>query len=417
MSENDYNLTCGQRWQISRSARPVQRIYRLSESFDSSAFLPALRSVIARHPALRIQLIQTEKGWRQRFPDQGVEYSEVQIRGITRTYRSIYAELLLEEERKRTLDLRCEPPVKTKVLKVNGVYWLSLCVDHISADQIGFDLFERELLYAYQQTLNGLAITSKPSESFINYITKEVSDRHKVENSNLLYWQDQLKSLPMRELSYIKKSLVSVSTFNFEIGGKDFYSFMIFCKSMKCSAFHIIVATQLLLLAGVRGINDIILNIPISNRLLPVEQSIIGNLAMLLHVRFFITQNEPIHEFLIRIRNKIFTAMTHRQYSYTSLMRNVNLEAQGEGVKPSFPIICNFVTESARIDYPNILFESRMDNQSRAVRNIYRSNFWVNARQYKSKLGIRIDWDADTWPISIDEMNLKYLAFFKKFIE
>ncbi|HSH65484.1 MAG TPA: hypothetical protein VLB84_06730, partial [Bacteroidia bacterium] len=54
--EESFYLTCGQRWllhlleQEPDLARPVQRIYRLDNAFDSSAFLEAFQGVISSHP-------------------------------------------------------------------------------------------------------------------------------------------------------------------------------------------------------------------------------------------------------------------------------------------------------------------------------------------------------------------------------
>src|SRR5437867_1807382 len=128
ISEQDFYLTAGQRWLVHRfeispdSSLPIQRIYLLNNDFSYTAFVKAIQHTLYCHPSLRLQLVKTKDGWRQRFPDQNVNISEVKVRGLGRLYRSIYGNLLISEEAKKTFDLRSESPVKAKVLKINKNY-------------------------------------------------------------------------------------------------------------------------------------------------------------------------------------------------------------------------------------------------------------------------------------------------------
>ncbi len=418
--EEHYGLTCGQRWLLKlletapELARPVQRIYRLSKDFDSSAFLEALQGTVASHPALRLQLVQTNNGWMQCFPDQEVNVSGEEVRGRTPEMRAAYAAMLIAEEAKTTLDLRVEPPVKVKIVKVDGDYLLSLCVDHLAADEIAFDLFEQELLLSYQQLVSGSSVSKTVSESFYTYLSKEIAQQD-TEPANLLYWQQQLKDVPLNKDSHDEISWVPASVFNYQLTGASLQSLLNFCQKHKCSLFNVVIAFQVLLLAEVSGSDDVVLNIPVSNRARANERSIIANLSMLLHVRFSIKTNEPLHQFVLRVRDQVLTAMAHRQYNYSSLSRFMTAEAERKGFNIEWLQGCNFVVDNGPLTFPNILFEERMDNIPGRFYDVPRSSFTVAARQTKSALNIGIEWDSIVWPVSTEEMEAKFLLAVQKF--
>jgi len=396
-------------------ARPLQRIYRLNSNFDYTAFLQAIEHTVASNPALRLQLFRNNSGWRQRFPDQPVNISEVKVKGIGRLFRSIYANLLIAEEGKSPLDLQREPPVKVKIIKVNGEYLLSLCVDHIAVDGISYDRFEWELLDSYQKVINGLPMSGKPTEPFFKYLLKEVTQKKQnMEALNLLFWEQHLKGATLGISSKAKKSSVKGNRLNYQITGQPYIDLLKFCRAHRCTLFNVIEACHLLLLNEIGNLKDNVLSIPISNRIGANEQSLIGNLFIPLYVRFSLTPNEPIPKFLIRIRDITLNAMIRRQFDYGSLMRFLSAEAKRRGTNINLTRECNLIVNKEPLLYPNDLFAERLDNLPVQSIKVNQASFNFFVRQNQNKLSINILWDATMWPISIDDMASKFLMTLKR---
>jgi hypothetical protein len=333
------------------------------------------------------------------------------VRGLGRLYRSIYGNLLISEEAKKTFDLRSESPVKAKVLKINKNYLLSLCVDHIAADGISFDLFERELLCSYQKVLNGLPLSGSPDKGFFKFISKEIKQQ-KDEDNNLLYWKQQLGSAPIsiKVDPGIKFTPVIANVFRFQFSGEPFLELLDFCKTFKYSTFNIIVACHLLLLAEAGASEEIVLSIPFSNRILAEEQCIIGNVFVPLHVRFSLIRNEPTSKFMLRIKETLLNAMFHRQYHYPSLSHFLFQETKKTNTRLNLTRECNLIVENEP-RFPNTLFAQQIIHDRVKT---HKTSFHVFGRQSDSMVSITITWDGTTWPISENDMVKKFQKVIRK---
>lgn len=419
--QHDFPLTCGQRWllhlleQSPDQARPVQRVYRLSHGIDTAALLEAMEHVIAIHPALRMRLVKKKNAWMQHFPVQDVNITGEEIQGRTPEMRAAYASMLIAEEAKAALDITKEPPVKAKIIKIDDDYLLSLCIDHLAADETAFDLFEHALVAAYQQATDGQLLPAVQQDSFFSYLPRETAQQP-VEEKNLLYWQQQLKDVPLQGNATEELKWTPASVFEYDVAGQSLQSLLNFCKAHRCSLFNVVVAAQLLVLSEAANIDDIVLNIPVSNRPRAEDKSIIANLSMLLHVRFNVIQDEPLHALVVRVRDQLLNAMAHRQYDYASLSRFVAAQAQQRGINASWLVGCNYVMEQVQPAFPNALFAERLDNLPGRMYDIPLGSFTVASRQSASKLHVLIDWDANAWPVALDDMKIKFESVLQQFI-
>lgn len=419
--QQDFPLTCGQRWllhlleQSSDQARPVQRVYRLGNSIDTAALLEAMEYVIALHPPLRMRLVKKKKGWMQRFIEQDVNITGEEIQGRTAEMRAAYASMLIQEEAKTALDLTKEPPVKAKIIKIDNDHLLSLCIDHLAADEMAFDLFEHALVSAYKQAVDGQLFAAEQQNSFFSYLSREIAQQE-VEEKNLLYWQQQLKDVHFYGDATDELKWTPASVFEYDVASQSLQSLLNFCRAYRCSLFNVMVAAQLLLLSKACNVNDIVLNIPVSNRPRAEDKFIIANLSMLLHVRFNVIQGEPVNGLVVRVRDQLLNAMAHRQYDYASLSRFVAARAQECGINANWLSGCNYVMEQVQLTFPNALFAERLDNLPGWMYDIPSGSFTVANRQSASKLHVLIDWDANAWPVAVDDMKIKFESVLQEFI-
>lgn len=414
-------LCCGQRWllhlfeETPDMARPVQRTYRLNSAFDPSAFLEAFQSIVASHPALRLRLRHSKSGWKQHFPEQKASISWEEIKGQTAKMRAAYAGMLLTEESKIPLDLRKESPVKAKVIKVDGEYLLSLCIDHLAADELAFDLFEQALSNAYAGTGESPGAPTA-SETFFDFLRREF-EQQSSEQQNLIYWKELLKNSPPSKKGSDALQWVPATITDYEVTGADFQELQQFCRMQKCSVFHVVIACQLLILAKAGELDELILNIPVSNRIRAQERTIIANLSMLLHLRFSIQTNEPAAALVIRVRDQLLKAMVHRQYDYARLSEFLAEDAEKRNITSNWLVGCNFITGSNHTAFPNSLFEERLDNRADRTFDIPGTSFTLSAHQTETGLRLGIEWDETTWKLSKEDMNTTLSVILRQFID
>ena len=419
MPEDGFYLTCGQRWLVDNMminpplSRSIQRVYLLNKVVDYFALVKSIRFTVASHPSLRLRLFRLSTGWRQYFPDQTAHISGTEVNGIMPERCHLQVQKILAEEVNSVLDLTKESPVRAKIIKVNGESLLSLCVDHIAADGMSFDLLEKTMYDYYQHLTSGAPLPLTDSDTFISYLEGE-SSQQSIEHDNSLYWQAHLKAAPIYINSNCKRELVPISSFHYQIVGTTFQRLLTFCRLHRCTILSVLVSVQLLLLFGSDGADDIVLGIPISNRALVGEESIVGNLFIPLYIRFILIPNEPVIEFVQRIRDQILDAMDHRQYDSTSLIRFLSSEGKKKDCNFKIVLGCNLMRDDNPIIYPNSLFLDRLDLQLSQFCNIYEKSFYLVARQTGSMLDIDIKWDAASWHVKTEDMEIKFLIALRK---
>jgi len=417
----DFRLTIGQRFFAHRfemwpnSSRPNQRMYRLNDDFNYGAFVKAVQHTIDSHAGLRIRLFREKDEWRQYFPNQKANVVGEVLNGPKPDQCLSYAKKVIIEEAYRPLDLKYECPIKAKVINVNEQYWLSLCGDHMAIDEIGFNLLEKEIEKAYRIIVSEKILPEVSQEPYINYLKKEET-RKATEERNLIYWQEQLKGAPML-IDTFNNGHVHANYYVYELTGEHYSILLDFCKRSKFSLFNILTAAHLLVMAESGKKSDLTLSFVIANRFNPEEQNLIINLVMLLHVRFFVKQDEPLAELLTRVRETSIAALIHRNYDYASLYRIMAAEARQNGCFPNLGRECNLIVDDDPLQFPNSLFMERMEEKPKGNFQTMKTGFSIYAQQTPKKLSVNVTWDPSTWAITNEEMAVRFPLLINQFMD
>jgi hypothetical protein len=409
-----YPLTFGQQFLVQRfemdpkNAFPLQRIYRLQDSFDYTAFKESVTYLINKHPSLRLRLLKSDVGWGQKFIDQSAVVSMTRVRGITKSYRMVYGILLMSHEVKPALNLEKDSPVRITVFRLKNEFYLSLCIDHIAADEISFGIFERELVDHYIKAAANKLIASFPSDSFQNFICNEYEKRSQ-EQGNLNFWCKEFVGVRPLEIPVSKKPYSIASKYINILKDEDFERLMKLTIKYKYSILTVIVAMHLLIIYESRKINDIVLSIPISNRIKEEHQLTVANIFIPLHIRFIWKPEDPITKILNGIRTTLFNAIIHSQYNPANLVAFV---AQNNSGRVDFSRECNFIAEDDVLDYPNDLFIERIDEQLKNKEMLPPGGLNFNARKIRDNILFKLMWDGEFWNIKPEYMNT---IFYKTF--
>jgi hypothetical protein len=407
-------LTAGQRWlvhlleQAPGLARPVQRIYRLRRPVNTVALLGAFRHVVSAQPALRLRLVRAEKGLAQAFPKIDGDISGLRIQGRDATLQHAFASHIVALEPRRTLDLGNEPPFLLKVLEWDDETWLSVCLDHIAADDWAADIFERELGGAYARELRGELHEPSPAASALYACLEREAAQREREPANLAYWRSQLMGIPLSRLDASLPLWVPATTHRFGLSADALGALVRACRSRQCSPFAAVVAALVALLLELTQNDELVINVPVSGRTQASDHTVIMNLSMLLHLRFRKADVQLGASWLRHVRNQLMEAMAHRQFEYAALGDAVATDAASRGGEVHFRTGISYIIERNTDLASNLLFEARID-ESLGADSIPRACFTVACRESTAGLKLTFDRDAASWPITNTELEQRYL--------
>jgi hypothetical protein len=387
----------------------VQRIYRLREPLDTVSLLAAFRYVVASNPALRTRLVETPDGWRQWFPELEAEISGIVVEGRTRETRAAYAQHIFAKDSAQPLDLRSDPPFLARIIRVDGEHYFSLCLDHIAADDLATDIFERELDDAYLREKEGKSHPpSSASQYFFHYLARETAQDAK-EASNLEYWRNHLIGHSLDLSKTEERKWVAGETHHWQISGGEFERLKGACHSHRSSVFSAVLGAYVRLLSELGRTEELVVNVPVSNRTQAVDHGLIANLSMLLHLRFNVAGTAPDPQFLIAVRNQILDGMAHRYYSYSALSEIMSQNAAARGGHVHWLAGCSYIIERELKRTTSPLFEERLDNLPGAKIDIPSGGFALTCRENLFRLHFAADWDLSCWPSHSHQMETRFL--------
>jgi hypothetical protein len=411
-----YSLLCGQRWlawhaaQSPADARPVQRIYKCCDKLDTVALLAAFRLVVRRHPSLRLRLAARNGTWRQYFTNEPADIAGLIIRDRTAAIRMAYARHVLQEESSTPIDLTRAPPFRAKLIKFDGQHIFSLSIDHIAADDIAFDVLIQQLEQAYRREITGQPHPELDADqAFFDYVRHE-SVRHAEEPANLDYWKSQLAGAPVTQPEGHTDNWVPGRADQWVIGGDAFQELQNACRIHRCSVFHAVVSALAYLIGGLRGGNDIVLNLPVSNRARAADHGIVGNLSMLLHVRFRLQDRAPSPAGLRMVRDHIAEAMVHRHYDYRRLSRALASAASKRGGVFDWLTGCSYIAERDELEAAGELFTERYDQGPRQRFEIVRGACVMTCRADKKRICFSVERDASQRLDDAADLPQRYCA-------
>lgn len=408
-----FPLMCGQRWlayvqqQEPSFARPVQRIYRLRRPVDTSALLAAFRYVVSAHPSLRLNL--NADGSRQRFPSIKAEIAGVTVRGRTPRLRAAYARSIMAADAERAFDLTSEPPFLVKVVELDGERYLGLTLDHLAADERAADILEVELNEAYARELRGVPHPPPRADAFIDYLRLEPARRAK-EAHNLEWWVRQLAGAPLGPAESEALRWVPGQTRAWELSAHGLRQLETSSGVLRCSVFAALVAAQAELLCRATQKYDLVLNIPVSNRVRPAEHTWIANLSMLLHVRLRPPTAVTSGEWVTYVRDQLLDAMAHREVDYSQLSAALTHEAASRGGRLHWTAGSSFIDARAAPPLDDGVLAERLDDKEADLISVPDGSCAFTTRWSADRLHVSVVWDPARLHLDAPLLQEDYLA-------
>jgi Condensation domain len=396
-------------------SRPVQRVYRLPNDVNLVALPTAWRKIAINHAALRLQLVETDEGWRQIFPHEEPVMKGISIQGASSEHRAAYLQREILSDARIPIDLSHDSPLRAKVFEIDGAYYMSVCVDHLAADEIAFDLIEQALSMAYWEEQSGLSLEMERTthSDFIQFIDRERS-RQVEENYNLDYWLAQLEGAPIGSTEVNDLEWQPAVSVRGLLNKKSLGAIERACRAFGCSPFAAVLAAHVLLITQLKEEDDWVVNVPVSNRAIAADHNTIGNLSMLLHLRLRGLVSQSPDSLRCLVSDRLLEGMKHRLYDYQALSEHVVAQASARGGQLHWRQGCNFIAERAS-DFslaPNFLERIDPDSiyPSGVQLTVPQASFTTSFRCHASGAHFNLEWDPQSWPISSEEAPARFLG-------
>lgn len=401
-------LSCGQRWihhvgvHAQSLGRPVQRIYRLPPSTDTSALQAALRTVVREADAFRLRLVLTPEGWRQHFPGWEPDIEGLAVHGGTTTQQLTYGLRAFAQRAAQPFDLTREPPLAVHLVRTEDELLLSITVDHLAADDTGFDLLEDRLAEAYEAIVEGRQPSRPSGDRFSDYLSREAASAAR-ESASWEYWRNELCGAPLEpaspdaKLHWVPGASVLERV---DDGGRLAAE----CRALGCSPFAAVLASQALLLARVSGEWDRVFNVPVSNRTSAGERSMPAHLSMLLHLRLRIDPRSTTRALLRHVRDVVLRSMAHRHFDYASVSDAVARDAEARGGRAHWMVGCSYVVEGPG-ERPSARLLERLDGGVHSNVHLPQGTFALQCRHQTDALHLDVLWDPAAWSLSPTDVS------------
>ena len=381
-------------------ARPVQRIYRLPDSLDTVALLAAYRLTVKSNEALRLRLVCAGGVWWQQFTDWIPTIEGINVRGGTPEQREAFALNALLSQSAEAFDLTNDPPIVAGITSVDDRFFFALTVDHLAADDLAFDQIERELTQHYRALIADSDEEQAASTGrFCAYLDRE-QVQTATSDASLAFWADLLRGAPLSS-SEMSMHWVDGIAIKFALDREVTNRLTAQCRKLACSPFIALLAAQALLLCGLGGGHDLVINVPFSNRAGAADQLVVGNLSILTHLRIQLNPDERLDDFIKRLRDLVLNAMKHRNYDYPVLSDIVARDAQERNGVAHRMLGCSYLVEREPGDG---LLLDRVTPPTMTNPQTPNGSFALACRHRRQEMEISVVWDPEQWQITGEQL-------------
>lgn len=340
-------------WLINRlepdtSLYNVSSAWRLPHTVDVEALQSALGSVVERHDALRVRIVESEVGIEQFVTDAVPEIEVVDYDGMALTDAQTQAMEFIRLRSADPFDLTRPPFLRVWLLRLpQETCMLLVVMHHIASDGWSMSIFARELSHAYRCRITGEDPAWPPLP--IRYVDFAHSQRSAASSvlleRQLAFWRKQLHGLEPIELptDFDRPNhaahLGDVERFTIE--ADQVHALASLARQQGATLFMVLLGALHTLLFRLGAAPDHAIGAPVANRRRTEHESMIGFFANTLVLRTDLSGNPAFSEVISRTRNCLLEALDHQDTPFEKLVVELNPERE-HGRNPLFQVAFAF---------------------------------------------------------------------------
>ncbi|MDZ8032059.1 non-ribosomal peptide synthetase [Nostoc sp. DedSLP04] len=300
---------------------------RLTGNLNRAALEQSLQEIIHRHEALRTNFVIVDGQPTQVIREQGI-VSVVDLTHLPTIEQESSLQQLVQQQAIQSFNLATEPLVRAKLLVLSQTeHALLVCMHHIVSDGWSMDVFVQELAMLYDAYSQGKpsSLTPLPIQYADFALWQKDWLQGDVLQSQLSYWQQQLKDAPALLSLPTDRPRPAVQTFNganlqFTLSVELTNRLTKLSQEQGTTLFMTLLAAYDILLYRYTGQEDILVGSPIANRDRSEIEGLIGFFVNTLVMRTNLAGNPSFSELLTRVREMALGAYTHQDLPFEMLV-------------------------------------------------------------------------------------------------
>ncbi|MFT4924012.1 MAG: amino acid adenylation domain-containing protein [Phenylobacterium sp.] len=321
----------------------MQTVVRIEGDLQLDALEQALLAVTRHHAILQVTYHQVNGSAVQRFnPDLQVPLMVSDILPSQLTQ-------LLDTAANKTFDLTTQAPLKVYLYSINNQqHYCQLVQHHIASDEWSMTLLLNQLMLAYQQAVDGKAITLPPHQvDYLDYAHWQNSPLVKAEQqAGIDFWRQKLAALPtqqrlpfdhQREASQRQGDAVS-----FTLSATLSQQLKTLATQQQCSLFMLLISAYSALIHQQTRANsrneDIVIGTDVANRAHLQTEDMLGFFVNLIPLRMQLTPTLRFSDHLQNVRQNCLDSFDHQSVPFEQIVETVNPE-RITGVHPLVQVL------------------------------------------------------------------------------
>jgi len=354
----------------------------------------ALRQAAERHDALRARF--DSDGRIQHFSARlDLEIPLVDLTSLSDQERKTRLQSLIDAEARTRFDLNQGGLVRAQLIRIGPQHHQLLFTSHhIVCDGWSTNALLDEVAKLYNALKGGCSCDLPPAMPFAAYAqSQQEFFKSPGGSENDKYWVEQFRDpappldLPTDHIRPAMKEFKG-ATYRKKIDAQTLNGIKKFGASQKCTLFVTLLAGLQILLARLSGQDDIVIGIPSAGQSLVEDKALVGHCVNFLPLRARIESGQTAASFLEQVRQTLFAAYDHQNYTYGRLVRKLNLQ-RDPGRLPLTEIQFNLERVGEGIHFDGI--ETEIDPNPKAF-----VNFDIFLNVVETKDGLVLDCDYNT---------------------
>ncbi len=310
-------------------------VLRLRGTLREDLLIASLHSIVIRHEVLRTTLGFSDGSFQGLVvPDPGPPLRCYDLRAMDGRSKQEEIERLIDRTIKTPFDLSRDIPLRASLLATGDhEFLLVVAFHHSAADGWSIGIFQRELAAAYNGRLRGLP--NEPEPLKIQYADFAAWQQGRFRGSygeqRKNYWRKELEGVSHALALPTDRPRPALQTFNggsvhFDIDGGTAGRLKEIAAGAGATLFMTLLAGFGVLLCRSCGQDDILVGIPMHNRLRRELEPLIGYFSDTVPLRLRLTGQPTYVELLHRVRNASIGAYENQDIPFDELVNAIGPE-------------------------------------------------------------------------------------------
>ncbi|MFG3417706.1 amino acid adenylation domain-containing protein [Micromonospora sp. NPDC048063] len=300
----------------------------LQGALQPEALRGALTRVVARHDALRTTFALVDGVLTQRVSATPHADIDVQAGGrADRDTQETFLHALVAEQARRPFRLG-DGPVLRAFLRSWGPdeHTLAVLVHHIACDGWSVGLLLRDLAAEYNAAVSGpdAAAYAEPAESYLAYARRQRESWER-DSSGLDFWRAELRDVPQLALptDFPRPSVLSArgAVLRRPVEPELVERLTAWARSRGATLFAVTLAAYASVLSRYARQDEVVVGVPVANRMDEAEERIVGCLVNTLPIRLDVSGRPGFAELVERARRASMAAFANQDVPFEQIVR------------------------------------------------------------------------------------------------